>query len=101
MLCATRINTAKKEMVLDLSERPIDQARLVASLRNPVRFGAQCERVTVLETHISYVLLTGSFAYKIKKAVDLEFLNFTALSARRFYCEQELKLNRRLAPGLY
>ena len=55
----------------------------------------------ILETHISYVLLTGDYAYKIKKAVDFDFLDFTTLAARRFFCEEELRLNRRLAPALY
>lgn len=53
------------------------------------------------ETHISWVLLTGRDAWKIKKAVDLGFLDFSTLEARRFYCTEELHLNRRLAPGLY
>ena len=78
-----------------------DQARLVAALADPARFGPACASVAVLETHISYVLLTGLHAYKLKKAVDLGFLDFTTLEARRFFCEQELKLNRRLAPALY
>ncbi len=78
-----------------------DQARLIASLRTPAVFGDDCACVTVLETHISYVLLTGKHAYKIKKNVDLGFLDFTTLAKRRYYCEQELKLNRRLAPALY
>ncbi len=55
----------------------------------------------VVETHISYVLLTGRHAYKIKKAVALGFLDFTTLDARRRYCDDELRLNRRLAPKLY
>jgi aminoglycoside phosphotransferase family enzyme len=55
----------------------------------------------VLETHISYVLLTGAYAYKIKKAVEFAFLDFRTLDARRFFCEEELRLNRRLAPELY
>ena len=84
------------------STRPAsDQARLIAALRTPSVFGDGCEHVSVLETHISYVLLTGKHAYKIKKSVSLGFLDFTTLAARRFYCEQELKLNRRLAPALY
>ena len=58
-------------------------------------------RVELIETHISYVLLTGQFAYKIKKALELGFLDFRSLAARRFYCEEELRLNRRLAPKLY
>jgi aminoglycoside phosphotransferase family enzyme/predicted kinase len=84
------------------STQPLnDQARLVASLRNPAVFGTGCARVAMLETHISYVLLTGKFAYKIKKDVNLGFLDFTLLPARRYYCEQELRLNRRHAPSLY
>jgi len=77
------------------------QARLIASLTNPTIFGKDVERVEVLETHISYILLTGPYAYKIKKAVDLEFLDFTTLAARRFDCEEELRLNRPLAPSIY
>jgi aminoglycoside phosphotransferase family enzyme/predicted kinase len=78
-----------------------DQARLVAALRDPARFGGACKHVELIETHISCVLLTGTAAYKIKKPVQLGFLDFTTLAARRFYCEEELRLNRRLAPGLY
>ena len=54
-----------------------------------------------METHISWVLLAGRYAYKIKKSVDLGFLDFTDLPSRRHYCEEELRLNRRLAPRLY
>jgi aminoglycoside phosphotransferase family enzyme/predicted kinase len=53
------------------------------------------------ETHISWVLLTGQDAYKIKKSVDLGFLDFSTLEKRRFFCTEELRLNRRLAPELY
>ncbi|MBI4006175.1 MAG: AAA family ATPase [Gammaproteobacteria bacterium] len=55
----------------------------------------------LIETHISYVLLTGPFAYKFKKPLNLGFLDFSTLERRKFYCEEELRLNRRLAPGLY
>ena len=74
-----------------------EQARLVAAL---IR-GGSLGTPAVIETHISYVLLTGSHAYKIKKAVDLGFLDFTTLSARKHFCDEELRLNRRLAPELY
>jgi aminoglycoside phosphotransferase family enzyme/predicted kinase len=77
------------------------QTELISALRDPARFGPPNGHVTVLETHISYVLLTGSEAYKIKKAVRLGFLDFTTLERRKFYCEEELRLNRRLAPALY
>jgi len=53
------------------------------------------------ETHISWVLLAGNDAYKIKKSLDLGFLDFSTLEKRRFYCEEELRLNRRLAPDIY
>lgn len=53
------------------------------------------------ETHISWVILTGEFAYKIKKPVRLDFIDCTALSTRQRLCEQEVTLNRRLAPELY
>jgi aminoglycoside phosphotransferase family enzyme/predicted kinase len=55
----------------------------------------------VFETHISYVILTGKFVYKFKKPVDLGFLDFTTLDKRKYYCEEELRLNRRLAPEMY
>ena len=55
----------------------------------------------MLETHISWVLLTGLYAYKIKKPVCLGFVDFASLEKRRFYCEEELRLNRRYAPDLY
>lgn len=57
--------------------------------------------VEIVETHISWVLLTDGFAYKIKKALDLGFLDFSTLEKRQRCCEEELRLNRRLAPGLY
>ena len=78
-----------------------DQAALVAALRNPACYPYPAEQVEVIETHISYVLLSGAYAYKIKKAVALGFLDFSTLARRRVYCEEELRLNRRLAPELY
>lgn len=57
--------------------------------------------VQLLQTHISYVLLTGDYAYKVKKPVDLGFLDFSTLDRRRHFCFEELRLNARGAPGLY
>ena len=57
--------------------------------------------VECFETHLSWVLVAGGFAYKIKKALHFDFVDFTTLAARRFFCEAELQLNRRLAPALY
>ncbi len=74
---------------------------LIEALRDPGCYDHPVERVEVIETHISWVLLTGPYAYKIKKPLDLGFLDFSSLDKRRFYCEEELRLNRRLAPQLY
>ncbi|MBE0619606.1 MAG: AAA family ATPase [Burkholderiales bacterium] len=54
-----------------------------------------------MQTHISCVLLAGDYAYKIKKPVNLGFLDFSTLAARKHYCEEELRLNHRTAPALY
>ena len=56
---------------------------------------------SIVETHISWVLLTGQYAYKIKKPVNFGFLDFSTLEKRRFCCNEELRLNRRLAAELY
>ncbi|MBK9606422.1 MAG: AAA family ATPase [Betaproteobacteria bacterium] len=79
----------------------IDQRPLVESLRAYLATLHGCAQVELLETHISFVLVAGSFAYKLKKAVKLPFLDFSTLDKRRYYCEQELRLNRRYAPQLY
>jgi len=59
------------------------------------------ERLALIETHISWVVLTGEYVYKIKKPVDLGFVDFTGLASRKHFCEEELRLNRRTAPDLY
>jgi uncharacterized protein len=75
--------------------------RLIARLSEPARYPHAVTEVRLIETHISSVLLTGAYAYKIKKPVDLGFLDFSTLEKRRFYCAEELRLNRRLAPAIY
>ena len=55
----------------------------------------------LIETHISWVILTGEFVYKIKKPVNLGFLDFSTLEKRRHFCDEEVRLNRRLAPDIY
>ncbi len=74
---------------------------LVEALQQPEAFDHPVARFEVLQTHISWVLLTGSFAYKLKKPVDLGFVDFSTLEKRRFFCDEELRLNRRLAAELY
>ena len=77
------------------------QIRLIEGLRNPSAYPHDVTTVTLLETHISYVLLTGTYAYKIKKAIVLDFLDFLTLESRHHFCEEEVRLNRRLAPEVY
>jgi aminoglycoside phosphotransferase family enzyme/predicted kinase len=74
---------------------------LLTALQNPALYPHPVQGFRVLETHISWVLLTGEFAYKIKKPVDFGFLDFTKADDRRFYCEREVELNRRLSGDLY
>ncbi len=74
---------------------------LIASLRDPACYPHAVDRVDLEETHISWVLLAGDYAYKVKKPVRLPFLDFSTLAARRHFCEEELRLNRRTAPDLY
>jgi uncharacterized protein len=59
------------------------------------------EPIQLLQTHISYVFLTGEYAYKVKKPVNFGFLDFTTLEKRCYFCHEELRLNRRLSPDLY
>ncbi|ALP53563.1 hypothetical protein Tel_10675 [Candidatus Tenderia electrophaga] len=74
---------------------------LISALQDPARYDHATGKIKLFETHISWVLLTGDYVYKIKKPLDLGFLDFSSLAQRHRYCQQELELNRRLAPELY
>ncbi|MFZ3072669.1 MAG: phosphotransferase, partial [Thermodesulfobacteriota bacterium] len=74
---------------------------VIKALLKPSAYPKGCGKVTLLQTHISYILLTGKYAYKIKKPVDFGFLDFTALEKRLYFCKEEVRLNRRLAPDIY
>lgn len=74
---------------------------LVANLQQWLSAHQTSEKVEVIETHISSVLLAGGYAFKIKKPVDLEFLDFSTLEQRHFCCNEEIRLNSRLAADLY
>jgi hypothetical protein len=78
-----------------------NHARLVDCLRQPARYPHPVGPVRVIETHLSSVLLTGAYAYKIKKPLNLGFADFSTLRRRHFCCNEELRLNRRLAASLY
>jgi aminoglycoside phosphotransferase family enzyme/predicted kinase len=75
------------------------QKQLIQTLVN--RLEQQSMPVQLIETHISWVLLAGDVTYKFKKTLQLDFLDYSTLEARRFYCHEEIRLNRRLAPDLY
>jgi aminoglycoside phosphotransferase family enzyme/predicted kinase len=71
------------------------------ALADPTFYPHRATNIQVEETHISKVFLTGDFAYKVKKPVNLGFLDFTTLKKRRHYCKQEVLLNQRLSKGVY
>lgn len=73
----------------------------VAFLRQPTSFPEPAYRVEAIETHMSWVFLTDGYAYKLKKPVCHEFFDFRTVEARRHYCEEEVRLNRRLAADIY
>lgn len=77
------------------------QTPLVTGLMRPSAYPHATRDIRLVETHISWIFLTGDYAYKLKKPVDLGFLDFSTLELRRHYCEEELRLNRRLVPQLY
>lgn len=76
-------------------------SNLLEALQNIACFDHPVKKFCLIETHISYILLTGDFAYKFKKPVNLGFLDFSTLEKRKYYLDQEYRLNRRLAPELY
>lgn len=73
----------------------------VAFLRQPSSYPETTYWVEAIETHMSWVFLTENFAYKLKKPVQYDSLDFSTPATRRFYCEEEVRLNRRLAPDVY
>jgi aminoglycoside phosphotransferase family enzyme len=60
-----------------------------------------CENLSLKETHISWIILSNDFAYKIKRPVKFTFLDFSTPAKRKHFCHEEVRLNRRLAPEMY
>ena len=75
--------------------------KLVKSLLKPAAYPEPTAGVRLVETHVSLIFISDSLVYKVKKPVDYGFVNFTTLDRRRFYCEEEVRLNSRLCPELY
>jgi hypothetical protein len=75
--------------------------KLLEAMFRPEFYPHRPEHIELIETHISYIFIAGDYVYKIKKAVNFDFLDFTTIERRKFYCNEELRLNRRLAPDVY
>lgn len=73
---------------------------LINNLKNSLSVD-NTQSAQIYETHISWIILTGEFVYKIKKPVDFGFLDYSSLEKRKFYCDEEVRLNRILAPEIY
>jgi hypothetical protein len=78
-----------------------DQREIIEFLSNPATYGSDGTPVERVETHSSMVFLTGNRAYKLKRAVKYDYLDFSTSTKRKEYCEAEVALNRRTAPGVY
>jgi hypothetical protein len=74
---------------------------LIEAMKKTGFYSYHPAEVEFIETHISYVFIAGNLVYKVKKPVKFDFLDFTTLEKRKFYCEEELRLNKRLAPDTY
>jgi len=74
---------------------------LVQAMLEPTFYPHHPPQVDLLQTHISYLFLCGDLVYKVKKPVDFGFLNFTTLEQRGFFCQQEVRLNKRFSPDVY
>jgi aminoglycoside phosphotransferase family enzyme/predicted kinase len=79
----------------------MDLPHLIEALSAPTAYPYPVGKVEVRQTHISAVFLAGPHVYKVKKPVNLSFLDFSTLEQRHHYCEEEVRLNRRLAPDVY
>jgi aminoglycoside phosphotransferase family enzyme len=73
----------------------------IEALLEPQAYPHKPQRIELVQTQMSLVYLTGEYVYKVKKPVNLGYLDYTALEKRRFFCQQELELNRRLCPDAY
>jgi aminoglycoside phosphotransferase family enzyme/predicted kinase len=78
-----------------------DQREVIAFLSTPEAYGRSTLPIERIDTHISVVWLAGERAYKLKRAVDFDYANFSTIELRRAACEGEVRLNRRTAPALY
>src|SRR5207249_9964761 len=78
-----------------------ESKELVDFLASPALYPHRPAEVRVIQTHISWVFIASPFVFKVKKPVNLGFLDFSTLEKRRHFCELEVELNRRLCPEIY
>jgi aminoglycoside phosphotransferase family enzyme/predicted kinase len=81
--------------------RSKSQERLIAFLESPQSYPHSPAEVRLMQTHISWVFIASPFVFKVKKPVNLGFLDFSTLEKRRYFCQREIDLNRRLCPEIY
>ena len=85
-----------------LSTIHMNQSQFVKQIQNPATYGYKISKnIKMIQTHISFVVLIEDYAFKIKKPVNFGFLDFSTLEKRKFFCEQEIQLNKRLCPEIY
>ena len=89
------------DLVGDTSPEARSQESLIAAMMSPAFYPKPPGEVTHKETHISHLFFAGDLVYKIKKPVRYSFLDYSTLAKRRYYLQEELRLNRRLAPSVY
>ena len=77
------------------------QKKIIEAMSQSDFYPDRPKTVELIKTHISLVFIAGDFVYKVKKPVSFGFLDFSTLAKRKFYCEEELRLNRRLAADFY
>ena len=80
---------------------PMELTRLIEALSDPAAYPEPVGAVEVRQTHISAVFFAGTHVYKVKKPVDLGFVDYSTLEKRRHFCDEEVRLNRRPAPEVY
>ena len=74
---------------------------IVPALLNPVIYPSKSTEVKLIQTQMSWLFLTNRYVYKVKKPINLGYLDYTTLESRHYFCRQEIKLNRRLCPNVY
>jgi aminoglycoside phosphotransferase family enzyme len=85
-----------RRILYEMARKTINQALL-----NPETYPHKPQKIELVQTQMSFIFLTGEYVYKIKKPVNLGYLDYTTLEKRHFFCHQELELNRRLCPDVY